>query len=289
MSSPAVPAPTPLQRVLHFAPVRLYLLYLILPYLYLAGFFYRQDFAKGTWAGLWATTLSGIAMLGMYGLMVHYCERRQVTELDLKPAGGELGLGLFLGFGLYSLCMLVLMLTGNYQIQGVNEWPVLVTGMSIALATGVFEELLFRAGVFRLAEEWFGTWIALVISSVVFGYTHMGNEAADLQGIISISLWAGALLAGCYLLTRRMWLGIGLHASWNYTQGSVYSGIVSGNGPSNGYLKSSLDGPEWLTGGNFGVEASVVALVVCASVAAWMLVAAKRRGNILPPPWTRKG
>ena len=148
---------------------------------------------------------------------------------------------------------------------------------------------LARVELFRLAQQWFGTWLALVLSSLIFGFVHWDAEGASLQGLVSISLWAGALLAGCYLLTRRMWLGIGLHASWNYTQGSVYSGIVSGNGPSNGYLKSSLDGPEWLTGGNFGVEASVVALVVCASVAVWMLVAAKRRGNIQPPPWTRTG
>jgi membrane protease YdiL (CAAX protease family) len=281
--------PGPLQRVLHFAPVRLLLLNLILPYLYLAGYFYRQDFAKGTWQGLWATILSGVAMLGIYGVMVHFCERRQVTELALRPAARELGLGLLLGFGLYTLCMVVLMLTGNYRTHGMNSWHVLVSGMSIALATGVFEELLFRAGVFRLAEEWFGTWWALAISSVVFGYTHVGNEAADLQGVIAISLWGGALLVGCYLLTRRMWLGIGLHAAWNYTQGSVYSGIVSGNAPPNGFFKSTLEGPEWLTGGRFGVEASALPLVVCGTVAIWMLVAAKRRGHIMPPPWKRKG
>jgi membrane protease YdiL (CAAX protease family) len=288
MHMSAATAPTPLQRALHFAPVRLWFLYVILSYLYLAGYFYRQDFAKGIWPGLWATTLSGIAMLGMYAIVVHFCERRQVTELALRPAARELGLGLLMGFGLYTLCMLVLMLTGNYSIHGVNAWPVLVSGMSIALATAVFEELLFRAGVFRLAEEWFGTWIALVISSLVFGYTHLGNEAGSVQGVVSISVWAGALLVGCYLLTRRVWLGIGLHAAWNYTQGSVYSGIVSGNGPSNGFFKSSLEGPDWLTGGSFGAEASVVPLLLCGAVAIWLLVAAKRRGHILAPPWRRK-
>jgi uncharacterized protein len=281
--------PSLLQHVLHFAPVRLYLLYIILFYLYLAGFFYRQEYAKGTWEGLWATILAGIAMLGMYGLVVHFCERRQVTELALPPAARELGLGLLMGFGLYTLCMVVLMLTGSYRIHGVNDWHVLISGLSIALATGVFEELLFRAGVFRLAEEWFGTWWALLISSVVFGLTHLENDAVSLQGIISISIWAGALLVGCYLLTRRMWLGIGLHAAWNYTQGSVYSGIVSGNAPPNGFFKSTLQGPDWLTGGSFGVEGSVMPLLVCGSVAIWFIVAAKRRGHILRPLWKRNG
>ena len=289
MNCPTDSKPSLLQRLLHFAPVRFGLLYVILSYLYLAGYFYRQDVAKGAWEGLWATILSGIAMLGMYGLVVHFCERRQVTELALKPAPRELGLGLLMGFGLYTLCMVVLMLTGNYRIQGVHDWHVLISGLSIAVATGVFEELLFRAGVFRLAEEWFGTWWALAVSSVVFGFIHMDNEAANLQGVLSISIWAGALLVGCYLLTRRMWLGIGLHAAWNYTQGSVYSGIVSGNAPPNGFFKSTLQGPDWLTGGSFGVEGSAVPFVLCGSVAIWIIVAAKRRGHILPPPWKRKG
>lgn len=289
MNCPTDSKPSLLQRLLPFAPVRFGLLYVILSYLYLAGYFYRQEFAKGAWEGLWATILSGIAMLGMYGLVVHFCERRQVTELALKPAPRELGLGLLMGFGLYTLCMVVLMLTGNYRIQGVHDWHVLISGLSIAVATGVFEELLFRAGVFRLAEEWFGTWWALAVSSVVFGFIHMDNEAANLQGVISISIWAGALLVGCYLLTRRMWLGIGLHAAWNYTQGSVYSGIVSGNAPPNGFFKSTLQGPDWLTGGSFGVEGSAVPFVLCGSVAIWIIVAAKRRGHILPPPWKRKG
>jgi membrane protease YdiL (CAAX protease family) len=161
-------------------------------------------------------------MLSVYGVVVHVCERRPVSELAWPPAVRELGLGLLMGLGLYTLCMAVLMLSGSYRIHGMGHWQVLVSGLAIALATGVFEELLFRAGLFRLAEEWFGTWWALLISSVVFGFTHLDNEAASLQGVVSISIWAGALLAGCYVLTRRMWLGIGLHAAWNYTQGFDY-------------------------------------------------------------------
>lgn len=287
MNANADPTPSLWQKILHFAPTRMGLLYLILPYLYLAGFFYRQSYAQGPWAGLWATVLSGISMLALYAVVVHFTERRPVTELALKPAAKELGLGLLLGFGLYTACILVLMISGNFRITGTGDWHVLIGGMAIALATGVFEELLFRAGVFRLAEEWFGTWWALVISGVVFGYTHLGNEAASMQGVISISLWAGMLLAACYLLTRRLWLGIGLHAAWNYTQGSVYSGIVSGNAPPDGYFKSTLQGPDWLTGGSFGVEASVVAFLICSAVGIWMLIVAKRRGHFLAPPWKR--
>jgi membrane protease YdiL (CAAX protease family) len=281
--------PSPWLRILRFAPTRVALLYLALTYLYLSGFFFRTSFTNGPLQALAATVMAGAMMLIVYAGLVVYIERRTVSELALPPLARELGLGLLLGFGLYSVCVLILMGLGNYRIVGLHEWHILLTGMATALATGVFEELLFRGGVFRLAEEWFGSWAALVISSLVFGFVHLNNEEATLQGVVSISIWAGILLAATYLLTRRLWLGIGLHAAWNYTQGTVYSGIVSGNAPPEGFIRSALQGSEWLTGGSFGVEASVVAVAVCSTVGVLMLVKAVRRGHIMPPPWKRKG
>jgi len=276
-------------RILRFAPTRMALLYVTLAYLYLSGFFFRGAFTHGPLQALAATVVAGAMMLTLYANVVVFIERRTVTELTLPPMGRELGLGLLLGFGLYSVCMLILMALGNYRIDGLHDWHILLTGMSAALATGVFEELVFRGGLFRLSQEWFGTWAALVISSLVFGFAHADADGATLQGLVSVSTWAGLLLSATYLLTGRLWLGIGLHAAWNYTQGTVYSGIVSGNAPPNGFFKSTLQGSEWLTGGSFGVEASVVALLVCGTVGTLMLVKAVRRGRIVPPPWKRKG
>ena len=207
------------------------LLYVTLAYLYLSGFFFRGAFTHGPLQALAATVVAGAMMLTLYANVVVFIERRTVTELTLPPMGRELGLGLLLGFGLYSVCMLILMALGNYRIDGLHDWHILLTGMSAALATGVFEELVFRGGLFRLSQEWFGTWAALVISSLVFGFAHADADGATLQGLVSVSTWAGLLLSATYLLTGRLWLGIGLHAAWNYTQGTVYSGIVSGNAP----------------------------------------------------------
>jgi len=116
----------------------------------------------------------------------------------------------------------------------------------------------------------------------------LDTDNSTLQGVASISLWARLLLVGCYLLTRRLWLGIGLHAAWNYTQGTVFSGIVSGNAPPTGLWVSSVEGPDWLTGGSFGLEASPVALLVGSTAGVLMLVGAVRRGHIVPPAWKRR-
>jgi membrane protease YdiL (CAAX protease family) len=68
-----------------------------------------------------------------------------------------------------------------------------------------------------------------VVSSLVFGLTHLMNPQGTLQGALFIAVEAGILLAAAYMLTRRLWLSIGFHMAWNYTQSAIFSGIVSGN------------------------------------------------------------
>lgn len=278
---------TIVMRILRFPLVRLGILYGVLTYLHLSGFFFRGAFTHGPLQGLAASAMACLMMLVVYVAFVRGIEGRQADELALRPMPREFVGGLLLGAGLFTACILALMAAGAYRIEGVNAPAVLLVGLAGALATGVYEELLFRAGVFRIAQEWIGSWGAIILSSLVFGYVHMGNEAATTQGIVSISIWAGLLLTATYLMTGRLWLGIGLHAAWNYTQGTVYGGSVSGNGIPDGWVRPVLTGPDWLTGGAFGIEASPAALVICTAAAVIMLAVARRRGNIVPPVWRR--
>lgn len=270
-----------LRPVAAFPVVMIALLYIVLSYVYLAGFFFRGAFAPGPWPGVLASVAAGANMLVIYAVIIRYIEDRNCTELAIGRMPVELILGLLIGAGLYTACILVLMAFGAYRITGYNDPMLLVAGFAGPLATGVFEELVFRGGLFRLAEKYLGSWAGLLISSLCFGFLHMSNEGATLQGLVSISIWAGVLLAAVYMYTRRLWLGIGLHAAWNYTQGSVFSGIVSGNGAMNGFTSSTIAGPDWLTGGSFGVEASVVAGIICTAIGIVFLVAAARRGNFM--------
>jgi len=96
------------------------------------------------------------------------------------------------------------------------------------------------------------------------------------------------MLAAAYMLTRRLWLCIGIHFAWNFTQGGIFSAAVSG-GAARGLLQAKLVGAQWLTGGAFGVEASAVAVVVCTSMGIVLVIAALRRGNVIQPFWSVEG
>lgn len=277
------------RRVLASPPARVLLLGFLL--LLLMGL---NGDVMTSYAGEPVKSVQHIIALAIAGFAVylghaHFIERRSVSELSLQGMGRELGIGLLIGAGLYAACELVLMALGIYRITGFNPLSYLVPAIAMAISSSVFEELLFRGVLYRSVETWFGSWAALVVSSLVFGLSHLANPQATIEGALFIAVEAGILLGAAVMLTRRLWLSIGFHLAWNYTQSAIFSGIVSGNDAAAGWIRSTVKGPDYLTGGSFGVESSVLALVLCTATGIVMLVMAARRGKIVPPVWKRPG
>lgn len=217
-----------------------------------------------------------------YLVLVKLIEQRRVRELSLR-AVTTFGIGGFMtGAVLFSIVAGLLWLLGVYHVTAINpnvNWlpQVLVTGVG----AGICEEIIARGVIFRIIEEGLGTWFALVVSALFFGGAHIFNPGATLWSSAAIAIEAGVMLALLYHVTRSLWACIGLHAAWNIMQGTFYGIPVSG-GAVDGWLVSNRTGPTWLSGGVFGAEASVVALLVCSLLTAGLLMVAQRRGSIVP-------
>jgi hypothetical protein len=95
------------------------------------------------------------------------------------------------------------------------------------------------------------------------------------------------LLAAAYVLTGRLWFPMGLHAGWNFSEGSLYGLSVSGFTAKNALTQGALTGPVLLTGGSFGPEASIIAVILCLGVAILLLWRVAKLGRIHPPLWSR--
>lgn len=142
---------------------------------------------------------------------------------------------------------------------------------ALGMATWVFlwvvllEELLFRGFVFQRLVDGIGAWPALLAMAVLFAVAHWGNPGMDATTMFwaSIDTALGALLLGlAYLRTRSLALPIGIHLGWNWTQGALLGFDVSGFDQTGWLLPRLLDRPQWLTGGQFGPEASIFAVFV---------------------------
>lgn len=215
-----------------------------------------------------------------YRLAVRWTERRDATELGRRGLSGA-PQGVVIGVSLFSAVYLVLWLLHVATFAGFATTSGLVFTFAASLAAAVTEEIIFRGVVFRIAEEGMGTWAALVSSGGLFGLIHGLNPGATVVSTLAIALEAGVLLAAAYALTRSLWLPIGLHFGWNFTEGGIFGAAVSG-GKAHGLFEAPISGPALLSGGAFGPEASVVAVVLCLLVAVAMIALAIPRGAWQP-------
>jgi len=251
-------------------------------------------------AALRNVTLAGsvrnaVMALVVFTLGLLLFERRRPRDAGLAPARAvpDTLRGFLLGAALLTVVTGVLALAGSYRILG---WAPLPEGTSRALllgkvvllflAVGIFEEVAMRGIVFRLLEQGIGTWLAMGVSALFFGFGHRGNPGATWMSSVAIASEAGVLLAAAYVATRSLWLPIGIHWAWNLVEGPVWGSPVSGNAM--GVLaQATFPGPPLLTGGVFGPEAGLPAMVLGTAVGAVFLVVAVRREQIVTPGWMR--
>lgn len=228
-------------------------------------------------------------IVGLFVLYTHRIEQRRVTELSRRRAPRELLAGCALGTAIMAAVVGLLAALHLYRITGVAHWDVLIPALLISFSSGVSEELLFRGVLFRIIEDWLGSWWALALSAAFFGAAHLLNPHATGTAAVAIMIEAGIMLGAAYMLTRRLWLPIGIHAGWNFTQGGIFGVSVSGT-TLPGLLQSQLAGPDWLSGGQFGAEASIVAVALSGTVGVLLLVSSARTGSLVatrrhrPPP-----
>jgi hypothetical protein len=213
---------------------------------------------------------------------------RRHDDLPLAGAARGLGLGTIGAAVLFSAIVGVAALLGAYRIVGwggLSNWVFVL--FAAGFSAGFVEELIFRGILFRWIEEFGGSWAALAVTSALFGLVHIGNDNATWWSSLTIALVAGTMLGGAYMLTRSLWLPIGIHFGWNVTQGLVWDVPVSGNDV-DGLVDARLVGDPLISGGAFGLEASVIALVVAGAFGAWLVLRAVRAGEVMAPWWVRR-
>lgn len=232
-----------------------------------------------------ATTLA-------YVVMVRWADRRSLASAGLTARGlfSETGIGLLIGGGVFSAVMGMMRAVGVYHVGGVNPHFRPLVPLLLFLFLAVFQEIAVRGYIFQTLERRWGTGIALAGSTVFFGLAHLGSPvhglttAQWLVGPAFISIETGLLLTAAYLLTRRLWLPIGIHWGWNFFESSIYGTANTGawgNEP-NTLFSDRFTGPFLLTGGPFGPEASVICLVIGTYAGILLLRLAIRKGQWRP-------
>lgn len=281
-----VPFPAAATGITRFTLVRILLALLAVCVPVALALVFSNQIPDRAMRAYWPPLLAALLGYCGYAWYVRRIEGRALAELRGPRAARELGAGLVLGALLFLAAIGLLLASGSYQLTGSGNPAVLAKSLSEMVFVALVEEILFRGILFRLPERALGTWAALAVSSAIFALAHLPNDGLTLLAVVNTAV-AGLAFAAAYLATRRLWLAVGMHFAWNFISDGVFSLPTSGH-PARGLLQGQLNGPEWLTGGAYGLEASILTLAVMLLATVFLLRRAIVLKHILPRPLADK-
>jgi membrane protease YdiL (CAAX protease family) len=280
-------------KILHFPLTRIVIGFIVVLTLVNLGkaasdILLKEIIAKEDWSKLIRSIVVAILAIAAYTTLYKYYERRKINEFSSRHLFQHLLTGIALGAVLQSLTISVIYLAGDYSVLSVNPILFIIPPFAMAFSSAIIEEILLRGIVFRITEEKLGSYAALIISALLFGLMHLANPNSSLLAGLGLAVQAGLLLAAAYIYTRNLWFPIALHFAWNFTQSAIFGANVSGNTVSKTLITSSIQGPQWLTGGEFGPEGSIQATLFCLIPTTILLLLSYKQGKIIKPYWKLK-
>lgn len=242
----------------------------------------RSDMAS--WAYSVAVLAFDLMFIGVAFIVLRWFDRRPVSLLGIGFGRGwlqELAIGIAVGIVSTGGLTLLLVVSGMVSLEispqiadALAAMPKYLVLFTVAAAA---EELIFRGYLLQALAEGSRRWLAAVLLSLGFAVVHLGNPDITVVGIANIFL-VGLVIAILYFQTLRLWLPIGYHLSWNWAHGWLWGFDVSGIELENTLLKATPNGHDLLTGGEFGLEGSVLTTALVVAAAVWLLTR-----NVLTP------
>ncbi len=238
-------------------------------------------------------SLLALLLIGVYAWLLTIADHvhdHRIAAMGLPHATGWLRqflTGCIIGLGLVVVAVLPISIWGKTNINfhfGFHLLPRIGAVLLVLLVGAQAEELMFRGYPFQHLEEGIGALGAIAVFSLLFGAVHLSNPGANLWGLINTVL-IGIVLAIAYLRTRALWLPWGIHFGWNTTMGFLCGLPVSGLRMFNVVVRTGTAGPNWMTGGSYGIEASAVGTVaiLVGLVIVWKLPFTKLTKASIPP------
>ena len=212
-------------------------------------------------------------------------EKSSYAALGLRKerALKDFFIGWLIGGALLTTCVIIMYLlealnfTGfNLSINIVIRFLILMVLWSIQGST---EELLARGWMFSSISAKHSVYVGIIFSSLFFGLLHLGNDGLSIIPIIDLVLF-GVMACLFMLKTNSLWMVCGIHAAWNCFQGNVFSFKVSGIDSGVAFIDVATKGNSLINGGAFGVEGSLVSVIVQVIVIGYLSYDLYQKGRL---------
>lgn len=289
---PNVDPQTGVQKVIQFPLIRLIIILIFLAPPYLIITVVRRtliayvDETSALYLGYFFDLVLIISLALVYYIYTSAVENRKAYEFSFNKFGWELGAGALLGFSIIAFFVALISLLGYYKIEEFNSFGNVVFMFFTQLKVGFLEELMFRVILFKLTEELIGSWSAIALQGILFGFAHAGNPNASIYSTFALILSFSIFFGAGYMMTRRIWFIMGFHWSWNFFQAGIFGMNNSGNSQP-GLITPIIEGPVWLTGGEWGPELSLFSIAVLFTVSLYFVKIASYKNQFVKPLWRR--
>jgi membrane protease YdiL (CAAX protease family) len=197
-------------------------------------------------------------------IFMRFIDRKKMIDLGFSFSNKlkDILYGLIAGLVMISLGSLFLYLSGNLSIQSIVFHPIaLFQSVLLFILVAINEEIFVRGYILSNLMDSMNKYLALLLSALLFMALHLLNPNVSTIGMTNVFL-AGILLGVSYIFTKNLGFPLAFHFSWNFFQGPIFGYEVSGTNTST-LLSHKLTGSEWLTGGEFGFEGSILASILC--------------------------
>lgn len=212
-------------------------------------------------------TLGLIFLFGIFTLLL------RTLDNDIRPLPLALGLpltrggmrrfgaGNLIGFVLITMAVACIVIFGSYRAAFAGDYPAMLAILLLVAIASLLEEVALRGYAFQKLMESIGPWPAAIALSGLFGWMHAHNPHANLFSTLNTAL-VGVVFSIAVIRTGDLWMAWGMHLAWNLALGTLWGLPVSGLTFFSVLVKGQAEGPDWLTGGSYGIEASAVCTVL---------------------------
>ncbi|SHG28661.1 CPBP family intramembrane glutamic endopeptidase [Flagellimonas flava] len=221
--------------------------------------------------------ISVIVLLLTYYYFFKVYEKREIKELSKTNLKTELFGGFLFGFSVLSMVILTLYVLGYYTVDSISGFSYLLAPFSFLVIAALIEEVFFRLIIYRIMEKWLGTYLALLIISIIFTVPHLLNDNVTLLSVLLL-LTFGFAHSIMYTYTKRLWLPFAFHLGWNFAQ-PFYGSNLSGT-EEEPIINSNFDGPILLIGSDFGIEDSILSITLLLMVCVLFLKLSIQKNRI---------
>ena len=213
------------------------------------------------------TMLTNLIFVVLIIVPILYCmlvEKRSLSGLGFYGnAGKSVFAGILAGFGLTVLVAGIQILLGAGSIEWAGTLPI-VSGVLIFLTTIIQssgEEVLCRGFLMNGLASKHSWAFAAFGNAVVFGAIHLANPGVSPLAVINVTI--AGIFFSVITIRYNLWVSCGVHAMWNFSEGFIFGSNISGNAAQmSAFAVSPTNRPAWLTGGEFGIEGSIVVTVI---------------------------